>query len=284
MILNLIKLYLLDIKAKNSLADFANEYKTINEILEKIGIAPLKKEKERERERAVVDIAASDGFSQSCTLGFYRRGYGGLAVEMEPIKFATLSFLYRNFENVRLMRVRVTPDNVASILSAAEIRKDSFTILNLDIDSYDLHVVKAILSAGYRPTIISMEINEKIPSGIHFTVDYDINHYWQGDHFYGCSIDAAYNTVIPYGYILYKVNYNNAFFVNTSHTDVLLNPLLPAEAYAEGYRYKKDIKELFPWNKDVDYWQELSKKEAVIEIKKYFFKYKDKFTIFKCEQ
>ena len=217
----------------------------------------------------VVDIAASDGFSQSCTLGFYRKGYEGLAVEMDPIKFATLSFLYRNFENVRLMKVRVTPDNVASILSAAEIRKDSFIILNLDIDSYDLHVVTAILSAGYRPTIISMEINEKIPSGIHFTVNYDINHYWQGDHFYGCSIDAAYNTVIPYGYILYKVNYNNAFFVNTSHTDVLLNPLLPAEAYAEGYRYKKDRKELFPWNNDVDYWLELSKPKAVEEIKKF---------------
>lgn len=275
----LIKLYFLDIRAKNSLADFANEYKIINEILEKIGNPPLK----REREREVVDIAASDGFSQSSTLGFYRKGYGGLAVEMDPIKFATLSFLYRNFENVQLMKVRVTPDNIASLLGSAQIGKDSFTILNLDIDSYDLHVIKAILSEGYRPTIISMEINEKIPSGIHFAVNYDINHYWQGDHFYGCSIDAAYNTVIPYGYILYKVNYNNAFFVNTSHTDDILNPLLPAEAYAEGYRYKKDRKELFPWNNDVNYWQELNKKEAITEIKKYFFKYKDKFTMFECK-
>ena len=273
----LIKLYFLDIKAKNSLGDFAGEYKVINEIVEKIGNSLSKKKRERE----VVDIAASDGFSQSSTLGFYRKGYGGLAVEMDPIKFATLSFLYRNFKNVRLIKARVTPDNVALILSAAEVRKDTIAILNLDIDSYDLHIIKSILSAGYRPTIISMEINEKIPSGIYFTVDYDINHYWQGDNFYGCSIDAAYNTVIPYGYILYKVNYNNAFFVNTSHTDVSLKPLLPAEAYAEGYRYKKDM---LPWNKDVDYWQELSKKEAVTEIKKYFFKYKDKFTIFKCEQ
>jgi hypothetical protein len=32
----LIKLYFLDIKAKNSLTDFAGEYKIINEIVEKI--------------------------------------------------------------------------------------------------------------------------------------------------------------------------------------------------------------------------------------------------------
>ena len=46
---------------------------------------------------------------------------------------------------------------------------------------------------------------------------------------------------------------------------------------------KKDRKELFSWNNNVDYWQELSKKEVITEIKKYFFKYKDKFTIFECK-
>ena len=44
----LIKLYFLDIKAKNSLGDFAGEYKVINEIVEKIGNS-LSKKKERER-------------------------------------------------------------------------------------------------------------------------------------------------------------------------------------------------------------------------------------------
>jgi hypothetical protein len=47
----LIKLYLLDIKAKNSLADFAGEYKIINEIVEKIGNSPSNIERQRDRER-----------------------------------------------------------------------------------------------------------------------------------------------------------------------------------------------------------------------------------------
>ena len=44
----LIKLYFLDIKAKNSLGVFAGEYKVINEIVEKIGNS-LSKKKKRER-------------------------------------------------------------------------------------------------------------------------------------------------------------------------------------------------------------------------------------------
>jgi hypothetical protein len=49
----LIKLCLLNIKIKDSVADFADEYKIVNEIVEKIGIIPS-----RERERQVIDIAA----------------------------------------------------------------------------------------------------------------------------------------------------------------------------------------------------------------------------------
>lgn len=231
----------------------------------------------------MVDIAASDGFSQSSTLGFYRKGYSGLAVEMDSEKFTVLSFLYRNFSNVRLMKIRVTPENIASVLNAAEVEKN-FSILNLDIDSYDLHVMKAILSVGYRPKIISMEINEKIPLGIHFTVNYDINHYWKGDHFYGCSIKAAYDTIIPYGYILCKVEYNNAFFVDSSHIAFDTIHLSAEDAFVKGYINKEDRKSLFPWNTDVDYWHDLATKDAIVEIEKKFCEYSGQFTLFASEK
>ena len=47
----LIKLCLLNIKIKDSVADFADEYKIVNEIVKKIRIIPSK------RERQVIDIA-----------------------------------------------------------------------------------------------------------------------------------------------------------------------------------------------------------------------------------
>lgn len=191
--------------------------------------------------------------------------------------------MYRNFSNVRLIKTRVTPLNVASVLEAAEIKKN-FAILNLDIDSYDLSIIDAILKAGYLPTIISMEINEKIPSGIHFSVDFDLSHNWQLNHFYGCSIDAAYNTVIPYGYMLYKLEYNNVFFIKSSEAISTWKHLSAAEAYDEGYRKKINRKELFPYNSDVDYWQDLNNKQLLQEIKNKFSSYLSKFTLFESKK
>lgn len=232
----------------------------------------------------IVDIAASDGFSQSCSFGFFdQKNWSGLAVEMDPIKFSKLSFLYSNFPKCRLARNRVTPNNVASILSSNEV-SPNFDILNLDIDSYDLHVVDAMLKSEYRPKIITMEINEKIPSGIFFTVNFDELHYWQEDHFYGCSIDAAAAVVKPYGYILYCCEFNNAFFVrsdmaNNVYLGTKFKDLTPNEAYRTGYRDRKNHLEIFPWNSDVDHWLSLSLSDAAKEINDLFIKYKGLYSL-----
>ena len=47
--------------------------------------------------------------------------------------------------------------------------------LNIDIDSYDLEVLVTILENSYKPDIVSIEINEKIPPPIYFKVTYDEN-------------------------------------------------------------------------------------------------------------
>lgn len=119
----------------------------------------------------VIDIGAGDGFSQCCTLGFLRRkGWSGLAVELDPVKFSRFSFVYANFPNVLLARNRVTPSNILFILDAFEVPKE-ISFLKLDIDSFDLFVIKEILNSDHKPNIIQMEVNEKIPSGIFFTVN-----------------------------------------------------------------------------------------------------------------
>ena len=49
----------------------------------------------------------------------------------------------------------------------------SSDFLNLDIDSYDLEVMKKILEKNFRPKVISMEINEKIPPPIYFAAKFN---------------------------------------------------------------------------------------------------------------
>lgn len=110
----------------------------------------------------VVDIAASNGVSQSPVLPFFKSGSAGLAVEVDGEKFGQLSYLYSNFPLVTLVKTRVAPEIVAPLLKQGRVPK-YFEVLNVDIDSFDLDLAVAVLSADYRPSLISIEINEKIP-------------------------------------------------------------------------------------------------------------------------
>lgn len=248
---------------------YGGEYDAINNLVLKLGL----------NNGIVVDIAASDGYSQSSTLGFFSKpGWSGLAVEMDPIKFSKLSFLYSNFENAKLARSKVTPNNVKDLFCAFEMPCD-ITVLNLDIDSYDLSIIESILKSNYKPIIISMEINEKIPPGIFFTVDYDEKHYWREDNFFGCSIDAAVDIIKPHGYILYALEYNNALFIRKDCIVDGMRDLTSCEAYTSGYRSKSDRLVLFPWNAEIDEWFFLDKQELIVKIQEYFSIYKGKFTL-----
>ena len=227
----------------------------------------------------VVDIAASDGLSASSTVGlFSSHGWRGLAVEMDSSKFCSLARSYSRITGASLARTRITPVNIVPTLQAFEVPGD-FTVLNLDIDSYDLRVLESLLQGGYRPAIIGMEINEKIPPGVFFTVEFDENHYWQGDHFYGCSIDAACEIVRPFGYFLHRLQYNNAFFVRSDLRTENVEDLAPHVAFESGYKNAINRAAMFPYNADVDNWLELEPSDAVREVSAFFGGYTGKFSI-----
>jgi len=250
---------------------FGGEYEVISQLCKELNI----------EKGYVIDIAASDGYTQSCTLGFFRReDWSGLAVEMDPLRFSVLAFLYAKFPNARLARNKVTPNNVKSLLDFFEVPSD-ISILNLDIDSYDLFVIEAMLNNNFMPKIISMEINEKIPPGIFFTVKYDPDHFWKEDHFYGCSIDAASSVVKPFGYVLHSVEYANAIFVRKDLMPDKLTDLTPEVAYNQGYRNRENRKNIFPWNANVENWLNSPIEESIESIRKYFSHYEGKFILMK---
>jgi hypothetical protein len=227
----------------------------------------------------IVDVAASDGVDQSCTLGFFKDpDWNGLAVEMEPLKFARLAFLHSNFPNAKLARSRVTPLNITALLQGFEVPSD-FSVLNLDIDSYDLDVVNAMLKSGFKPKIISMEINEKIPPPLYFNVNFTPSHVWQTDHFFGCSLTAAAHVVRAHGYILESLQYNNAVFVRADLAKGKFEDQPVAAAYDAGYRNKPDRAKLFPWNADMDCLLGYSPEQAVEFVNTYFKKYAGKYTL-----
>jgi len=224
-----------------------------------------------------VDIGASDGWTSSSTFPFARsKNFSGLSVEFDDKKFKKMQYIYKNFQNAHLSKTKVTPLNILDLLNEYDVPQN-FDILDLDIDSYDLFVIKKLLES-YRPKIISMEINEKIPPPIYFTVTYDENHFWKGDHFFGCSLQAAYEEVSKFDYNLYTVVYNNAIFI-PKEMNLEFQNLTVAKFYKDGYVNKSDRKEKFSYNSDVDVLLDMKQEDAIIFLNNFFKDYRGMFIL-----
>ena len=221
---------------------FANEFLTAKSILDNIVL----------QNNYLVDIGAADGIHQSSTskfLDMYK--WSGTLFEYDSDSFAKLAFLYNDRTDVNLGKVKVNPISVSGLLHGFHVPKE-FDYLNLDIDSYDLSVLRAILEANFRPGLISLEINEIFPPNVKFEVLYDSEFRWNHDKFYGCSLRAAKEVLDQYNYLLTRVEYNNAFFIHASRANENSEQPNIYSAYKEGYIDRQERFELFPWNKGIE--------------------------------
>lgn len=248
---------------------FAGEFQAIQNILSRID----------DDSCYLVDIGASDGITQSSTVKFLvDYNYSGLLFEYEPDKFSKLAFLYNDRFDIALTRAKVTPKNIVSLMESHAVPQE-FTLLNIDIDSYDLDVLRSLLFGGFNPKVISMEINEIFPPNFEFEVYYSDNHLWQGDHFFGCSVALAEKTLRSLGYTLVEIEYNNAFFVSKSVANMFDIQRNIFEMYDQGYRNKPDRNSKFSGNSDVEYLLTADPKECEEKIRVLFSNYEGKFTL-----
>lgn len=124
----------------------------------------------------------------------------------------------------------------------------------MDIDSYDYAVLEKILNY-YRPSLICVEINEKILPPILSVVKWEPenchpDHVWNQDYFYGQSISQLDVLCTEHEYGIVNLEYNNAFLVPKKISKM---PILnPEEAFKTGYLERADRKEKFSWNAEIE--------------------------------
>jgi hypothetical protein len=199
-------------------------------------------------ERVCVDIAASDGVDQSNTFSLFDAGWTGLALEADPARFRALAAVHARRPGVGLARTFVTPGNVRDLLRGFGIPRD-FGFLSFDIDGYDHYVLDALLQE-WRPALMCVEINEKIPPPLRFTIRPDAGFEYRGDHFFGQSISKLVEMTAAHGYDLVELHYNNALLVPVERG---LGVSLTAEdAYRTGYAERPDRAARFAYNADMD--------------------------------
>jgi len=224
--------------------------------------------------RTAVDLGAGDGIKGSNTYALFRGGWRGLGVEGDPRRARRLAHAYRELEGVAACHAVVTPSNVVELLEAHRVGRD-FSLLSLDIDSYDYWVLDRLLGS-FRPRLVVTEINEKIPPPIRFVVKYDAGFRLQ-HHFFGYSIASLEDLCARHRYALIALEYNNAFLAPRELQGV--RPLDFTEAYRRGYLERADRRERFHRNLDMEALHTLSPEEGVEFIRHFFARHEGKYDL-----
>ena len=218
--------------------------------------------------RYIVNIGANDGKNIDETwywLG--REGAEGMAIECSSKSLPKLRMNYNNARNkVTIISEFATPDTIVRIFKEAAV-PEFFFLLKIDIDSYDVEVVEMILSAGYRPALVFVEINEKIPPPFRFKIKYARGSgakqfYWHGGHLFGASLMSWADCFQRQNYKLLGLQYGNNLLY--ARHDLVHNGVGadPGCSYVEGYyhpftklRPPKAYK--YQWNVDVAFFFDL---------------------------
>jgi hypothetical protein len=217
---------------------------------------------ERARHRGipevVVNFGANDGVAMQDPVAFWLTtpAARGLAVEVAADHAPALRRHYPSPDvAIRAGGDGVTPHNAARLLQSANTPIDPL-VLKVDLDSYDADVVDAVLRAGFRPHVLVLEVNEKLPPGLGFAVRYAPGRRWTWafDHTYGSSLSAWAAVLRPYAeYTLVGQSFNQLLYARPSMLAGAVtgaNTSLPC-AYEEGYLRRTDKPK---YNQDVAAW------------------------------
>jgi hypothetical protein len=159
------------------------------------------------------EFGAWDGKHCSNCLRFAEKGWRGVFIEGDPQKYQDLAANMKQFEG------RVVPlcNYVAvsggqtreNILSATQIPAD-FTVLSIDIDSFDWQVWESVCS--YRPLVVVIEANSFVVPGV-FQVH-------TPPHCLGSSFTATLDLGMKKGYTL-VCHTGNMIFVRSDRVSML---------------------------------------------------------------
>jgi hypothetical protein len=176
------------------------------EILRRIGIV---------EPSAFVEFGVGDG-TQNNTIILLALGWRGVWVGGENLTFATgarLSFLQH----------WITKDNAGTLaqegLAALGLTAQDVRVTSVDLDGNDGPIVRDLLSNGLAPDVFIVEYNAKFPPKIEFEMPYDEKFVWQGDDYFGVSLQRWVRIFSSAGYALVACSETgvNAFFVKTAH-------------------------------------------------------------------
>lgn len=217
-----------------------------------------------------IDIGSGDGVDMSNTFNLVRKNYKGAMFEFDDSKFAKMATIYRDYSNIDLFKIKITPANVASLVEACS-PPNVIKVLNLDLDSYDYFVLEELLN-NFTFQFLILEINSLIPVEVDFTVTYDENFMPKNDYFQGASFSMFYKLLNKNNYSIVYIEKNFVLAINDGYLsenievlpiEKLINLLNNSIINSNDKEYLKTYNEL----------TSVSSEEAIQKIKNLFKSY-----------
>ena len=204
----------------------------------------------------VLNIGARDGKAGDplYVLLTKRPTMAGLAIEVANDVWGALNANLAPFRNMRTSKRGIfANDAIDACKVHVKASPQTMDILKLDIDSCECHLLSVLLAdpTGYfRAKIIHIELNHNIPPPFAYKDMCAQNKHGRSSDWYlnptlwGCSMQAAYDVVRPYGYKLLQYDWPDAVFILDEHRDAF--PCLPTgpgdflRNYWIGYYHARD--------------------------------------------
>ena len=100
-------------------------------------------------------------------------------------------------------------------MAALEISE--LDIVSLDLDGNDYYFIENLLNNKINPKLFILEYNARFPPPVKFKIDYNEQHQWQGDDYFGASLSTFDELLSAAGYSLICCNStgNNAYFIRS---------------------------------------------------------------------
>lgn len=210
-------------------------------------------------EMYVINLGANDGKSLDPVYSLFSNGASGLAVELNQELFNALN-INLPWNRVKKLSQHVSPLSIVNMLLMAGSPKVP-DVFKIDIDSYDISVVDALLQNGtFTPRLILMEINEKIPPPIQFAINQYEPFAWKADHCFGISIEKVARILLQHDYIPVALDWNNLYSIprstlnNMPKSTYFKLDYSTQSLYDLGYWKRQGRSQIFPYNSNVDIW------------------------------
>ncbi len=78
-------------------------------------------------------------------------------------------------------------------------------VVRLDFDGNDFHFTSLLLQNGLRPRVWISACNARLPVGVNWVMEYNDNHRWAGDDYFGASISVFAELFQGYNFFRWHV-------------------------------------------------------------------------------